>query len=137
MRQQEKAKEGLVYGGFQHLANDISLTPTTNLRQTLKGVKPEYNDIFNDLFANRTPTAVHLAQKTEARLLAIRKKFDLTRDVKDRNETIVQQEMLAKTKKDNLEHDRRLQKRRKLAIQARDFQFVQMKEKRKKGILEQ
>jgi hypothetical protein len=46
-------------------------------------------------------------------------------------------EVQAKSLKDHSELEKRLEKRKKLALQARDFQFVQMKEIQKKRMAEQ
>ena len=111
----------------------------THIRTALskQGVKPQYNDFLNNVFRHKTPEAVHLGQKTEARLNIIRGKFDLNnmgREANDKNRLM--KEVQAKTLKDTTEMENRAQKRRKLALQARDFQFVQMKEIQKKKMIE-
>ena len=72
----------------------------THIRTALakQGVKPQYNDFLNNVFRHKTPTAVHLAQKTEARLNIIREKFDLNnvgREANDKNRLM--KEVQAKT----------------------------------------
>ena len=90
-----------------------------NIRTTLikQGIKPEYNDIFNNVFSNKTPEAVHLGQRTEARLIAIKRKFNLTRDFKgDVNNPKIDMDMKMKSNKDNAVQEQRKEQRRKLAF---------------------
>jgi hypothetical protein len=71
--------ETLIYGGYSQFAEEVKPGHQTKLRTALvkQGVQPKYNDCFNNVFRQKTPVAVHLAEKTEARLKVINQKFDL------------------------------------------------------------
>lgn len=63
-----------------------------------------------------------MAEKTEARLKIIGLKFDLNNNSRaESDQKRLIKEVMAKTKKDNFDLEKRQEKRKNLAIQARDF----------------
>jgi hypothetical protein len=79
------------------------------------GLEPQYDDIFNNVFSKKTPQAQINAERTDARLNAIKKKFNFNQGNDYTNEK-VEREFIEKQAKDGSELDRRQNKRKNLAF---------------------
>ncbi len=94
--------------------------------------EPVYDDIFNKIFDPKTSKPQMLSEKNEARLKAIKKNFNFKLDMlrQQRLEKQMSNDFKIKIEKDKLEEERRASKRKRLALEARQFQCQQMEEKR-------
>ena len=80
-------------------------------------MQPQYNDIFNNVFKAKTPVAVNMAEKTEARLKIIRQRFNLNNNSREENDQRRYiKDVMAKTLKENSDLEKATDKRKNLEI---------------------